>query len=116
MEGEAATRCISSICSAQVKERVKHFASKGAFDIDGLGDKLVDQLVDKGLVSSFADLFRVFHHLYLFGRVLDLGWFEVLFVVDAFILRQDGLFRGHSDSSGLVRICGVAFESCRSGY
>ena len=59
MEGEAATRCINSICSAQVKERVKHFASKGAFDIDGLGDKLVDQLVDKGLVASFADLFNL---------------------------------------------------------
>jgi DNA ligase (NAD+) len=59
IKGEAATRCINSICSAQVKERVKHFASKGAFDIDGLGDKLVDQLVDKGLVSSFADLFSL---------------------------------------------------------
>lgn len=58
-EGEAAARCINSICSAQVKERLKHFASKGAFDIDGLGDKLVDQLVDKGLVSSFADLFSL---------------------------------------------------------
>ncbi len=59
MEGEVATRCINSICSAQVKERVKHFASKGAFDIDGMGDKLVDQLVDKELVSSFADLFSL---------------------------------------------------------
>jgi DNA ligase (NAD+) len=59
IEGEAATRCINSICPAQVKERIKHFASKGAFDIDGLGDKLVDQLVDKSLVSSFADLFRL---------------------------------------------------------
>jgi len=57
IEGEAATRCINSVCPAQVKERTKHFASKGAFDIDGLGAKLVDQLVDKGLVSSFADLF-----------------------------------------------------------
>ncbi len=59
MEGEAATRCINSSCSAQVKERIKHFASKGAFDIDGLGDKLVDQLVDKGLLSSFADIFKL---------------------------------------------------------
>jgi DNA ligase (NAD+) len=59
MAGEAATRCINSSCSAQVKERIKHFASKGAFDIDGLGDKLVDQLVEKGLVSSFADLFSL---------------------------------------------------------
>ncbi len=59
MEGEAATRCINSSCSAQVKERIKHFASKGAFDIDGLGDKLVDQLVDKELLSSFADIFKL---------------------------------------------------------
>jgi len=57
IEGEAATRCINSACLAQLKERIKHFASKGAYDIDGLGDKLVDQLVEKGLVSSFADLF-----------------------------------------------------------
>jgi DNA ligase (NAD+) len=57
MEGEAASRCINSNCSAQIKERIKHFASKGAFDIDGLGDKLVEQLVDKELVSSFADIF-----------------------------------------------------------
>jgi DNA ligase (NAD+) len=57
--GEAATRCINSSCSAQIKERIKHFASKGALDIDGLGDKLVDQLVDKGLVTSFADLFQL---------------------------------------------------------
>jgi len=59
MAGEAATRCINSSCSAQIKERIKHFASKGAFDIDGLGTKLVDQLVDKKLLSSFADIFRL---------------------------------------------------------
>jgi DNA ligase (NAD+) len=59
IKGEAATRCINSNCSAQVKERIKHFASKGAFDIDGLGDKLVDQLVEKKLLSSYADLFKL---------------------------------------------------------
>ena len=59
LEGEAATRCINSICPAQVKERIKHFASKGAFDIDGMGDKLVDQLVDKKLVATFSDLFQL---------------------------------------------------------
>jgi DNA ligase (NAD+) len=59
MEGEAATRCINSSCSAQVKERIKHFTSKGAFDIDGMGAKLVDQLVEKGLLTSFADLFKL---------------------------------------------------------
>ena len=58
-EGEAAIRCINASCSAQVKERIKHFASKAAFDIDGLGDKLVDQLVEKQMVSSYAGLFKL---------------------------------------------------------
>ncbi|CAB1082715.1 NAD-dependent DNA ligase LigA [Alkalispirochaeta odontotermitis] len=57
--GEAAVRCINASCSAQVKERIKHFASKAAFDIDGLGHKLVDQLVDKEMVTSYADLFQL---------------------------------------------------------
>jgi DNA ligase (NAD+) len=59
LEGEAAIRCINSVCPAQVKERIKHFASKGAFDIDGLGDKLVDQMVERGLVTTFSDLFQL---------------------------------------------------------
>jgi DNA ligase (NAD+) len=58
-EGEAAVRCINASCSAQVKERIKHFASKGAFDIDGLGSKLVNQLVEKEMASSYADLFKL---------------------------------------------------------
>jgi len=58
-EGEAAVRCINASCLAQVKERIKHFASKAAFDIDGLGDKLVEQLVDKQVVSSYAGLFKL---------------------------------------------------------
>jgi len=56
VKGEAATRCINITCPAQVKERIKHFASKGAFDIEGMGDKLINQLVDKGLISSYADI------------------------------------------------------------
>tara|TARA_B100001971_G_scaffold197951_1_gene207154 strand:+ start:78 stop:1853 length:1776 start_codon:yes stop_codon:yes gene_type:complete len=56
---ESATRCINSTCPAQVKERIKHFTSKGALDIDGLGDKLVEQLVDRGLLSSYADIFQL---------------------------------------------------------
>ena len=58
-EDEAALRCINTTCSAQRKERIKHFASKSAFDIEGLGDKLVEQLVDKGLFFSYADIFRL---------------------------------------------------------
>jgi len=56
---EAALRCIDISCSAQIKQRIKHFASKGAFDIDGLGDKLIEQLVDKDLLFSYADIFRL---------------------------------------------------------
>lgn len=57
LEGEVARRCINASCTAQVKERIKHFASKDALDIDGLGDKLVEQMVEKGLIKSYADLF-----------------------------------------------------------
>ena len=56
-EGEAITRCTNISCPAQLKESLKHFGSKDAVDIDGLGDKIVDQLVDKGLVKDIADLY-----------------------------------------------------------
>jgi DNA ligase (NAD+) len=59
LEGEAVWRCVNASCPAQVKERIRHFASKGAFDIDGMGDKLVGQLVDKGLLKSYTDLFSL---------------------------------------------------------
>ncbi|TMA80720.1 MAG: NAD-dependent DNA ligase LigA [Deltaproteobacteria bacterium] len=56
-EGEAAYRCINAACPAQLKSRIRHFASRNALDIDGLGEKLVDQLVERGLVHDFADLY-----------------------------------------------------------
>ncbi len=60
VEGEAVTRCSGGlICSAQRKEAIKHFASRKALDIEGLGDKLVEQLVDQGLVSSVDDLYHL---------------------------------------------------------
>jgi DNA ligase (NAD+) len=55
--GEAITRCVNTSCPAQVKERIRHFGSRGAMDIDGLGDKLVAQLVERGLVRDVADLY-----------------------------------------------------------
>jgi DNA ligase (NAD+) len=57
--GEAASRCINTNCPARLKESIRHFASRAVMDIDGLGDALVDQLVDKGLVRSVADLYRL---------------------------------------------------------
>lgn len=59
LEGEAAVKCINAGCSAQIKERIRHFVSKKAFDMDGLGKKLVEQLVEQKLVNSFADLFHL---------------------------------------------------------
>lgn len=57
-EGEVVARCTAGRnCSAQKKEVIRHFASRRALDIEGLGDKLVDQLVDVGLVDTAADLF-----------------------------------------------------------
>ncbi len=57
LPGEAVARCENVSCPAQVKESIRHFASKGAMDIDGLGEKLIDQLVEKGLIKSYADLY-----------------------------------------------------------
>jgi DNA ligase (NAD+) len=59
VEGEAAYRCNDRQCPAQFKEALRHFASKGAMDIDGLGDKIVAQLVDQGLVKTFAGLYHL---------------------------------------------------------
>ncbi|MBI4352419.1 MAG: NAD-dependent DNA ligase LigA [Candidatus Omnitrophica bacterium] len=56
-EGEVACRCINMGCVAQLKAKIFHFASRRAMDIEGLGDALADQLVDKGLVKDFADIF-----------------------------------------------------------
>jgi DNA ligase (NAD+) len=56
---EAIHRCIGLDCSAQLKGRIKHFASKRAMDIDGLGVKLIDQLVEKGLVKDVADIYYI---------------------------------------------------------
>ncbi|PWU11371.1 MAG: DNA ligase (NAD(+)) LigA [Terriglobia bacterium] len=58
-EGEAASRCINTNCSARLKESILHFASRGVMNIDGVGDALVDQLVDRGMVSSVAGLYEL---------------------------------------------------------
>ncbi|MCK5894990.1 MAG: NAD-dependent DNA ligase LigA [Endozoicomonadaceae bacterium] len=59
-EAEAIARCTGGLyCSAQRKEAIRHFASRKALDIDGLGEKRIDQLVDKELVNTVADLFQL---------------------------------------------------------
>lgn len=60
IEGEAVARCSGGLfCPAQRKEAIKHFASRKAMDIDGLGDRLVEVLVDEGLIDDAADLFKL---------------------------------------------------------
>ncbi|MFO1094438.1 MAG: NAD-dependent DNA ligase LigA [Planctomycetaceae bacterium] len=58
-EGGVFVRCVNPSCPAQLRESLQHFASRGAMDVEGLGEKLVEQLVDSGLVQSFGDLYRL---------------------------------------------------------
>ena len=58
-EGEAIHRCININCPAQIKERIKHYASRNAMNIEGLGDRIVELLFERGLVKSIADLYRL---------------------------------------------------------
>ncbi len=60
-EGEVAYRCVNSACPARLKESLLYFAGRRAMNIDGLGDALVDQLVDKGMVHDVADLYALTH-------------------------------------------------------
>jgi DNA ligase (NAD+) len=59
VEGEVAYRCVNAACPAKRRESILHFAGRHAMNIDGLGDKIVDQLVDKGLVKDVADLYAL---------------------------------------------------------
>ncbi|MEM8004832.1 NAD-dependent DNA ligase LigA, partial [Morganella morganii subsp. sibonii] len=60
VEGEAVARCTGGlICGAQRKEALKHFVSRRAMDVDGLGDKIIDQLVDAEYVKTPADLWKL---------------------------------------------------------
>lgn len=58
-EGGVYIRCPNNECPAQLKERIRYFAGRNAMDIEGLGDKLVDQLVTDGLIRSYGDLYRL---------------------------------------------------------
>src|SRR5215470_12415235 len=69
VEGEVAYRCVNAACPAKRKESLLHFAGRHAMDIDGLGDKIVDQLVDKGMVKDVADLYAL-----KLDEVAELEW------------------------------------------
>src|SRR3984893_13534617 len=56
-EGEAASRCVNTNCPARLKESIGHFAARPVMNIDGMGDALIDQLVDRGLVKSVSEIY-----------------------------------------------------------
>ncbi len=58
-EGEAAHRCVNALCEAQAYERLKHFVSRGAMDVEGLGERLVSVLLEGGLIKDFPDIYRL---------------------------------------------------------
>jgi len=70
LEGEVAHRCIDLTCPAQIRENIIHFVSRGGMDIEGLGDKIVGQLLDAGLIRDPADLYDITK-----GQLLDLERF-----------------------------------------
>ncbi|HET6488458.1 MAG TPA: NAD-dependent DNA ligase LigA, partial [Syntrophales bacterium] len=70
LEGEAAKRCIDLACPAQIQGNIQHFVSRGGMDIEGLGDKIVNQLLDAGLIRDPADLYSITK-----GQLLDLERF-----------------------------------------
>jgi DNA ligase (NAD+) len=59
LEDEAVTRCPNLDCPAQLKNNLRHIAGRGALDIDGLGEKLIEQLVERGVVARLSDVFRL---------------------------------------------------------
>ena len=59
LEGEVAWRCVNPACPPQTRIRIEHFSSRNAMDIDGLGTAIVEQLVDGGLIETFADLYEL---------------------------------------------------------
>jgi len=58
-EGEAAHRCVNPDCGAQLRERIKHFVSRNGMDIEGIGDKIVNRLLESGIIRDAADLYHI---------------------------------------------------------
>ena len=77
-------KCVNDNCLAKLKERIKYFVGRGQMDIENLGDMLVGQLVDKGLVKNFADLYRLqFHKIAELDRMAEKSAANVMDSIDA---------------------------------
>ena len=83
-EGDAIARCKNRSCPAQVKGRIKHFISKSAFDIDGFGEKLVDQLVDKKIIKTVDEIFKLkFEDLVNLDRMAEKSAHNILSAIES---------------------------------
>ena len=83
-EGEVALRCPNPDCPAQVRRRVQHFASKASIDIEGLGEAMVDTLVEKGWVKSITDIYRLKRDdLLTLGKSVEKSTDNLLAAIDA---------------------------------
>ena len=84
LEGDAIARCENRSCPAQVKGRIKHFISKSAFDIDGFGEKLVDQLVDKKIIKTVDEIFKLkFEDLVNLDRMAEKSAHNILSAIES---------------------------------
>ncbi len=82
-EGEVVLRCLNLNCPAQVKASLKHFISKGAMDIDGLGDKIITQLINRGMVKEAADIYALrYEHLLSLEKIAEKSANNLLRAID----------------------------------
>ena len=83
-DGEAIRRCLSGInCPAQTAEKLKHFVSKNAFNIDGLGEKLIEMLFNEGIIKDFADIFAIEKYKNRLEKKVGLGKLSVSNLLDS---------------------------------
>ena len=83
-EGEAISRCQNLSCPAQVKGRIEHFISKSALDIDGFGEKLVNQLVDNKMIQTVDDIFKLnFQDLVKLERMAEKSAQNIINAIDS---------------------------------
>ena len=83
-DGEAVRRCLSGInCPAQTTEKLKHFVSKNAFNIDGLGEKLIEMLFKEGIIKDFADIFAIEKYKNRLEKKVGLGKLSVSNLLDS---------------------------------
>lgn len=104
---EVAYRCVNAACPAKRRESLLHFASRHAMDIDGLGDKLVDQLVEKGIVQDMVDLYQL--------RLGDLDTLERMGRKSAENLLEEIEKSKQSSLARLIFALGIRFVGQRTG-